>query len=123
MNPEDFITRYERALASQQWSAVDPLIHKDASVTFSNGSVHKGKDAVRRAFEKNFSALSGEKYQIENVHWVSRTKDFAVYLFDFRWSGMIDGKSASGSGRGTSVLTCEGGEWKLLVEHLGPAPR
>ena len=120
MNPEEFIQAYERALATQDWSHAERLIHDDVCVTFSNGSVHKGKLEVKRAFETNFSLIKDEDYSITNVHWVKKGSEAAVYLFEFHWTGFINGKKASGSGRGTSVLIKEGKEWKLLVEHLSP---
>lgn len=120
MTPEEFIHAYEEALASQQWVAVEPLIHESACVTFSNGAVHIGKAAVRGAYEANFSAIEDEEYRISNVHWVRRGEDLAVYLFDFTWSGRIDGRDAKGAGRGTSVLVRRGSGWQLLAEHLGP---
>jgi hypothetical protein len=110
MTPEDFVSLYEQALAAQDWSAVDPLVHED-------------EPAVRRAFEQNFAAIADEEYRISNVHWVHRGDNLAVYLFDFHWTGRINDRPASGSGRGTAVLHREDGrDWTLLVEHLGPAP-
>lgn len=119
MSPEYFIQAYERALATQDWMNVDPLVHENACVTFSNGTVHKGKPAVRKAFEGNFSIIKDEEYSISNVHWVSLGSEMAVYLFEFNWSGLINDQPASGSGRGTSVLIKENDTWQLLVEHLG----
>ena len=120
MEPEDFIHAYEQALASQDWEQVEPLIHPDACVTFSNGTVHKGKALVQKAFESNFSLIRDEKYSMTNVHWVLKNAETAVYMFDFNWSGIINDKPASGGGRGTSVLIKVGDKWQLLVEHLGP---
>jgi ketosteroid isomerase-like protein len=60
---------------------------------------------------------------ISNVHWIMRTSDVAVYLFDFQLTGRIEGRDAAGSGRGTSVLVRNGGGWQLLAEHLGPVLR
>jgi ketosteroid isomerase-like protein len=120
MEPEDFIRAYERALASQDWRQVEPLIHRDACVTFSNGTVHKGKAEVKRAFENNFSLIKDETYSMTNVHWVLKGVETAVYLFEFSWSGFIDAKPAHGAGRGTAVLIKEADEWQLLIEHLGP---
>ncbi len=120
MTPEDFIRAYEEALASQQWALVEPLVHENACVTFSNGTVHIGKTAVRSAYEANFSAIEDEDYRISNVHWVRRGEDVSVYVFDFAWSGRIDGRDAKGGGRGTSVLIRHGSGWQLLAEHLGP---
>jgi ketosteroid isomerase-like protein len=120
MSPEEFIRAYEHALATQDWMNVDPLIHENACVTFSNGTVHKGKPAVRKAFEGNFSIIKDETYSISNVHWAIKDTETAVYLFEFNWSGLINDQPASGSGRGTSVLIKENDKWQLLVEHLGP---
>ena len=120
MNPEEFVQAYEQALATQDWGYVEPLIHRDACVTFSNGTVHKGRLEVRNAFERNFSLIKDETYSITNVYWVMKGAETAIYLFDFNWTGLINGKQVSGSGRGTSVLIKEGNQWKLLVEHLGP---
>jgi len=120
MQTEEFIHAYENALATQNWNQVEPLVHADACVTFSNGKVHKGKAEVQKAFEKNFSLIKDEKYSIANVHWVMKNSETAVYLFEFSWSGIINEKPASGSGRGTCVLIKEAGKWQLLIEHLGP---
>ena len=122
MSPEELIRAYEQALATQNWMNVDPLVHENACVTFSNGTVHKGNPAVRQSFEGNFSIIEDEKYSISNVHWVSKGSEMAVYLFEFNWSGLINDQPASGSGIGTCVLVRESDRWKLLVEHLGPKP-
>jgi ketosteroid isomerase-like protein len=120
MTLEEFVRAYEEALGTQNWMHVEPLVHKDACVTFSNGTVHKGREQVRQAFERNFSVIQDEEYAITNVHWVHRGDETAIYLFEFSWRGTIDAKPASGSGRGTSVLIRAGDKWQLLVEHLGP---
>ena len=104
MTPETFIKKYEAALATQDWQQVAPLVHPDVCVTFSSGSMHIGKAAVRQAFERNFSLIQDETYVIENVHWVKKGEDTAVYLFTFHWSGLINGEPASGAGTGSSVL-------------------
>ncbi len=119
MKPEEFIKAYEVALASQDWKIVEPLICREASVTFSDGTVHNGKDTVQAAFEHNFSTIKSEQYSIRNVRWLSREDMFAVYLFDFYWKGIVNGKSVSGNGVETSVIINERGKWKLLTEHLG----
>ncbi|TPN82902.1 YybH family protein [Aquimarina algicola] len=119
MNPEEFIKSYERALGTQDWKIIEPLIFENVSVTFSNGEVHIGKENVQKAFEKNFSIIKNEKYTIENIKWLVKDKKYAVYLFEFNWTGIIDGESRSGNGIGTSVLIKESARWKLLTEHLG----
>ncbi len=122
MNPTEFIKSYETALGTQDWKVVEPLVSDKVSVTFSNGMIHIGKDNVQKAFEKNFSLIKNEKYTVENIKWLVRDEKYAVYLFEFNWTGIINGKSASGHGIGTSVLIKEDAKWKLLTEHLGKKP-
>lgn len=119
MNPEEFIKSYEKALGTQNWEVVEPLISENVSVTFSDGRVHIGKENVQKAFERNFSLIKNEKYSVDNIKWLVKDKKYAVYLFEFNWTGIIESKSVSGNGIGTSVLIKEDAKWKLLTEHLG----
>lgn len=120
MTPQDFVRAYEQALATQDWSQVEPLMHPDVCVTFSNGARHQGIANVERAYRANFAAIQDEQYAISDVHWVRSDAAYAVYLFRFRWSGRIDGKLAAGGGLGTGVIESQEGRWRLLTEHLGP---
>lgn len=122
MTPEEFIESYERALGTQDWKAVEPLVSENVGVTFSDGTIHIGKENVQKAFEKNFSLIKNEKYAVSKVKWLVKDHKYAVYLFEFNWTGIIAGKSASGNGIGTSVLIKEDAKWKLLTEHLGRKP-
>ncbi|MBO6558775.1 MAG: nuclear transport factor 2 family protein [Pseudomonadales bacterium] len=115
----EFVQQYETALASHSWEKVSPLISERASVVFSNGTVHKGKEAVRVAYERNWKKITSESYEMTNVHWLLDSSDTAVYMFDFSWTGVIDGEATAGGGRGTAVIILENGKWQLLAEHLG----
>lgn len=120
---DDWPKAYERALATQTWSEVDPLVHDDVCATFSDGSRFNGRAAVRAAFERNFASIQDEEYVISNMTWIHRSEGHAVYVFEFRWSGVIGGKPAAGAGRGTTVLVREGDRWRMIAEHLGPRAR
>jgi len=120
MRCEDFLEAYESALGTQDWEAVSPLIHEDVCVTFSDGACHIGKAAVKKAFERNFSLIQDEEYRTSAVHWVIRTGNFAVCVYDFQWRGVVDGEDAGGSGRGTIVLVKDEGAWGLIAEQLSP---
>ncbi len=121
-NPQEFILAYEKALATQAWENVAPLIHEQCVTTFSEGT-YIGKAEVESAFRKTFSLIKDEKYAISNIHWIRETEDLAILIYHYSWSGIINGQFASGSGRGTSVLTNDEGEWQILCEHLGPSAK
>lgn len=122
MSPDAFVTHYEAALRSQDWAQVAPLMHADACVIFSSGAMHKGKDAIRAAYQANLGAIENEDYRIKDIHWLRRSPEMVAYMFDFSWSGQVKGRPAAGAGRGTAVLVRDGGDWLLLAEHLGPQP-
>ncbi len=119
LTPVDFIQSYEKALSTQNWDNVQDLIHPDCVVTFTNGT-YKGKPAVEQVFRKNFELIKNENYSITNIHFVIEKPDYAVFIFNYNWSGIINGKPAKGGGRGTSVIVRSNGRWQLISEHLGP---
>jgi len=120
MQPESFVSEYGQALAKQDWSSVEPLICKEASVTFSNGSVHIGIDKIKAAYQNNFSKIKNEEYLMKNITWLKKTSQYAVYIFEFSWSGTMNEKLVSGEGVGTTVIIKDKTDkWKLLSEHLG----
>lgn len=119
MNPETFIQNYESALASQDWAIIEALFSTAACITFSDGTVHLGKSKIQAAYEENFRIIKSEKYAIENVNWLKKEETFAVYVFEFNWTGRVNDKLVSGSGVGTTVLIFENFRWKILSEHLG----
>ncbi|MEL6799058.1 MAG: nuclear transport factor 2 family protein [Pseudomonadota bacterium] len=122
MTPTEFIERYEAALKTQDWAVVAPLISDAACVIFSNGTVHVGKAAIKAAYERNYATIKNEAYRVENVHWLLEAADSAAYMFDFHWTGVINGREAAGGGRGTAVLVREADGWVLMGEQLGPMP-
>ena len=119
MTPQEVLKKYELALASQDWDSVEPLMHQDVCVTFSNGTF-KGISEVKAVFERNFASIQDEECEISNLHWAHISEEKAVCLYDFSWKGIIDGEICSGGGRGTSVLISENEQWKIVTEHLGP---
>lgn len=119
MHPQTFIKSYEKALASQVWQNVAPLIHPNACVTFSNGKVLNGKQAIEEGYTHNFQIIKNEQFTIANVQWLQIENNFAVYIFSFHWEGIIAGEKVKGAGRGTTTLVFEAGTWLLLAEHLG----
>lgn len=120
MSPRSFVEQYEAALGTQDWATVAPLIHDDARVVFSNGTLLEGKAAIQRAYTHNFATIKGEDYRVDNVHWLVEQPETAAYMFAFRWAGVIQGRQTSGAGRGTTVLVHTDTGWQLVAEHLGP---
>ncbi|MBK3574154.1 nuclear transport factor 2 family protein [Streptomyces sp. MBT65] len=108
---------YERATNSHDIERVVPFIADEATYWFSDGS-YQGIEEIRSAIERTFATILDEVYEIRDVEWPVLTGDFAVCRYRFSWTGVIDGESRSGRGRGTNVVVRRDGGWRMLHEHL-----
>ena len=112
-----FVRAYERATNSHDITRLVPLIAPEAVYWFSDGS-HRGREAVLAAIAETFATIHDEIYRIDELEWVHHGPEHAVCRYRFAWTGTIDGRPRSGSGRGTNVLVNRAGAWQMLHEHL-----
>ena len=118
VSADEALEAFRTSLRSGDLDSVFKWIADDALFIFSNGHSHDGKSAVRAAFEHNAQVIKNDTYDISDVRWLVQSEEFAVCVYQFAWTGQINGKAASGSGRGTTVLHCLNGAWKIIHEHL-----
>jgi len=109
--------RYEQATNRHDFDQVAPLIADDATYWFTEGS-YRGIDAIRAAIERTFATILDEVYEVGDLEWVAVANDLAVCRYTFSWRGVIDGRPASGQGRGTNVVVRRDGTWIMQHEHL-----
>ncbi|MDA1190478.1 MAG: nuclear transport factor 2 family protein [Candidatus Poribacteria bacterium] len=95
---DQFMRNYEKTTNRHDVDAVLSLIDDDAVYLFSNESVHIGKSAIDAAIRRNFDTIRDETYSIENIVWLAESNEVAACVYDFSWTGRIDGKAVSGSG-------------------------
>ena len=112
-----FVKEYESATNSHIVELVAPLIAKDATYWFTDGS-YVGRDAICGALGRTFGLIQDETYEIQDVEWVAATDGAACFRYSFHWTGVVNGETRSGSGRGTNVVVKRDGSWKMLHEHL-----
>jgi len=123
MTPEEFLQLYERKASSRHFEDVSPLITDDAVFWFNDGS-YVGKESVRKAFENTWALeIRNENYWLDHIRWLVKEERFAVCIFSYHWTGMVEGKFRElGSGRGTCILGRAGSNWKIIHEHLSREP-
>lgn len=114
---DTFLEAYEQANNSHIWANVEPFIASDATYWFTDGS-YTGIDEIRQAIEATFAKIQDETYEIGDIKWPVATDSIAVCTYTFHWQGTVDGKQASGNGRGTNVLEKRNGSWQIVHEHL-----
>lgn len=123
MSPEDFLKqRYEAAADAHDLDAILALIGENAVYFFSNGTAYLGKDEIAKAIAANFAAVSNEQFELRDVSCLLNTGEVAVLLYEFHWSGDVNGRLVSSGGRGTTVLEKADGSWMVMHEHLSQGP-
>jgi ketosteroid isomerase-like protein len=115
---DEFMVAYEQATNSHDIEATLSLVDDQAVYLFSDESTHVGKPAIERVLRKNFDLIKEENYAIDNLTWLVDTGEVVACVYDYSWSGLINGEPASGSGRGTTVLRRSENGWKVIHEHL-----
>jgi len=118
MSPTDFLRRYEAATCAHDLEGTLSLIADDAIYLFSDQTSHLGKKAISKVLASNFETIKDETYKLDNLHWVAASDEMAVCVYQYHWSGLIDGRPASGNGRGTSAICKVRGVWQVVHEHL-----
>ena len=116
--PDDFMIAYARATNSHSVEATLALVDDEAVYLFSDESVHIGKRAIEKVIRRNFDFIKDESYSIDNVTWLADSNEVAACVYDYSWSGTINGEHVSGSGRGTTVLRRSPEGWRVVHEHL-----
>jgi ketosteroid isomerase-like protein len=122
ITPAEVMAAYEAAADQHDLEATMSLVDDDAVYFFSNETTHIGRAAVRAAIARNFEAITMERFELDHLEAIVETEAVAVFLYEFRWSGIVDGEDRSGSGRGTTVLVSSGDSWHILHEHLSRGP-
>jgi ketosteroid isomerase-like protein len=118
VTPEEFLNEYVSTSAGHGMDHLLSMIAEEAVYWFSDGTQYVGQKAVEAAIHLNFESIKDETYAISEVKWLLKTKEAAVCIFKFTWSGIVRGESASGEGRGTAVLKHDGDSWQMIHEHL-----
>nr|GGG78965.1 hypothetical protein GCM10011398_25360 [Virgibacillus oceani] len=52
------------------------------------------------------------------MNWIALGETVAVCIYQFHWTGNVEGKRKEGSGRGTNVFRQSDDSWKVVHEHL-----
>jgi ketosteroid isomerase-like protein len=118
MTPAEYERELARRMNAKDLEGTLELIADDAIYFWSNGSAMFGKTAIAEGFKENFASIQNDTYEKTDITWLARSDDIAACVFEFRWTGEIDGKPASGRGRGASVLRRIDGEWRTVHENL-----
>jgi len=96
-----------------------PLIAEDATYWFGDGSF-TGRGAIKHAIETTWDLIRDEQYAIKDVRCIALDAHVAACLYTLHWKGLVGVDAREGSGRGTSMLRWDAGQWRVIHEHLSP---
>jgi ketosteroid isomerase-like protein len=117
----EVLAAYEERINRHDFDLLVDLIAPDARFWFSDGT-HEGIASIRAAFERTWAIAVGETYWLDNRQWIALGDAAAACTYRFNWRATIDGRPASGVGRGTTVLARRDGGWQIVHEHLSKEP-
>lgn len=118
MTPAQTKRELLRRMQAKDLAATMELIADDAVYFWSNGSAMFGKAAIAEAMRTNFEGIKNDTYDVTDVIWIAEDDDVAACVFRFEWTGVVEGRAASGRGRGASVLKRTDGVWRVAHENL-----
>lgn len=120
--PETVMAAYAELINRHDFALLLPLISPEASFWFSSGT-YQGHETVREAFERTWQSLANETYWLEDLRWIAQGSKAASCIYRFHWRATIEGRSAEGKGRGTTVLAKGENGWRIVHEHLSGFPK
>jgi ketosteroid isomerase-like protein len=122
MSARNVLAAYADVINRQSFDLLTDLIAPDATFWFSDGT-HRGIADIRAAFEATWKVMGpDEHYWIDQHEWIAEGDKAAACTYRFNWETTFEGRPASGSGRGTTVLKRVGDRWWIVHEHLSSNP-
>ena len=117
-SPTEYKRELLRRMNAKDLAGTMELIADDAVYFWSNGAAMFGKEQIAQAMQANFEGIQNDVYEVRDLTWLVDSPDVAVAVYRFQWTGELEGKPASGRGRGASVIKRIEGEWRTVHEHL-----
>lgn len=111
------LLNYIRATNTHDFSEVEKCLADDAVYWFSDSTCTAIAE-IKKYFEQAWSIVQEEVYQANHVQWIATSSEVAACIYEYAWSGLINGVHQSGKGRATNVFKRVGGKWLLIHEHL-----
>jgi ketosteroid isomerase-like protein len=120
-----FLHRFEALAEKEDFALIHDLIHERAYFRFNDGDF-VGRDAIRAAFEKTWRgdpSVKKARFYLSDITVLTTDQTTATATYTWHWEGAQAGREFRIQGRGTRVLLQEGGQWRIVHEHLSRFPR
>ncbi len=119
-----FLDHFEALAMQEDFSLIAELIDEHAFFRFNDGDF-MGRPAIQAAFEKTWRGSPGVKkarFYLSDIVVLNTDACSAAATYTYHWEGSQDGRSFQIRGRGTRVLRLQGGQLRIVHEHLSRFP-
>lgn len=120
-----FLNRFETLAEKEDFSLIRDLIHERAYFRFNDGDF-VGRDAIQAAFEKTWRgdpSIRKARFYLSDITVLTTDHASATATYTFHWEGSQGDQPFTIRGRGTRVLVHEGGQLRIIHEHLSRFPK
>lgn len=119
-----FLTHFEELAMQEDFSLLRDLIDEQAYFRFNDGDFI-GRQAIQVVFEKTWRGdptVRKAQFYLSDIVVLTTDRASATATYTYNWEGSQAGRPFTIRGRGTRVLAYEGGQFRIVHEHLSRFP-
>ena len=119
-----FLHEFERLAEREDFGLIRDMIDENAYFRFNDGDFI-GRPAIQAAFEKTWRGdptVKKARFYLTDITVLTVDERTATATYTFHWEGSQGGVSFAIRGRGSRVLACEAGRFRIVHEHLSRFP-
>jgi ketosteroid isomerase-like protein len=119
-----FLEEFERLGEKEDFSLIRDYIDEQAFFRFNDGDF-VGRAAIQAVFEKTWRgdpSVKRSRFHLTDIVVLTLDARTATATYTWNWEGSQGDRRFSIRGRGTRVLVFEGGQFRIVHEHLSRFP-
>ncbi len=115
-----FLHHFEAEAMKEDFSLIQDMIDERACFRFNDGDFI-GRQAIQAAFEKSWRGdptVKKARFYLSDIVVLTVDQASATATYTYNWEGRQGDRTFRIQGRGTRVLTHDGGKYRIIHEHL-----
>jgi hypothetical protein len=119
-----FLNHFEEVAMKEDFGLLQDMIDERAYFRFNDGDF-VGRKAIQAVFEKTWKGdptVKEARFYLSDIVVLTTDKASAAATYTYNWEGAQGSREFKIQGRGTRVLTHEGGKFRIIHEHLSRFP-
>jgi len=108
----------------EDFSLLEDMIDEQAYFRFNDGDF-LGRKAIQAIFEKTWKgdpSVKKARFYLTEIVVLTTYRASATATYTYNWEGAQGSREFKIQGRGTRVLTYQGGKFRIIHEHLSRFP-